>query len=139
MVGTNAAELDLHGAYSRRHPVFPVSLIKMYKASDPVLFPGRKTRQKVSPDIVEEEGVIHKVLQQRVVTKGNKKVRQFLVSFKNKSPDLARWVHEEEIPNGGTLLRKFRKEAREEKTKKRRIIFFSFFCLRECQEGHVLR
>jgi hypothetical protein len=118
MVGTNAAELDLHGAYSRRHPVFPVSLIKMYKASDPVLFPGRKTRQKVNPDVVEEEGEIQKVLQQRVVTKGNKKVRQFLVSFKNKSPDLARWVHEEEIPNGGTLLRKFRKEAREEKTKK---------------------
>jgi hypothetical protein len=119
MVGTNAAELDLQGAYSRRHPVFPVSMIKMYIASDPDKFPNRGTKDKVTPEVIEEEGVIHKVLQQRVVTKGNKKVRQFLVSFKNKSPDMARWVHEDEIPNGTTLLRRFRKEAREEKNLKK--------------------
>jgi hypothetical protein len=119
MVGTNAAELDLRGAYSRRHPIFPVSLIKMYLSSDSDKFPKRAVNTKPAPEVLEEEGIIHRVLQQRVVTKGNKKVRQFLVSFKNRSPDMARWLHEDEIPNGTTLLQKFRAEAREEKAAKK--------------------
>ena len=39
LVGKNALRLELHGAFARRHTVFPVSLIKMYKESDDTTLP----------------------------------------------------------------------------------------------------
>ena len=117
LVGPNALELDLHGAYARRHPVFPISLVKLYKYSDTVKFPQRASKDKPLPEIEEETGIINKVIQQRIIGKGSKKERQFLVTFKGKSADSARWVTEKEIPNAGVLLRSLRLKERSE-TKK---------------------
>lgn len=114
LIGPNALELDLHGAYARRHPVFPVSLVKLYQESDVTKFPQRASKEKPLPEIEEEDGVINKVIQQRIIGKGTKRERQFLVTFKGKSADTARWVAEGEIPNAGVLLRRLRLKERNE-------------------------
>ena len=46
LVGKNALRLELHGAFSRRHPVFPLSLKKMCKESDKKIFPGRALHKR---------------------------------------------------------------------------------------------
>ena len=112
LVGKNALRLELHGAFARRHPVFPVSLIKMYKESDDTTFPKRVLRKKGLPTLEEETGVIHKILNKRIVKNGSKKELQFLVSFKNQPPDTERWLSAKDIPDSGILLRNFRVESR---------------------------
>ena len=90
LIGKNALRLELHGAFSRRHPVFPVSLIKMYKESDKRIFPGRALQKKKMPPLDEESAVIDKILNKRIVKNGSKKELQFLVSFKDQSSDAER-------------------------------------------------
>ena len=115
LIGRNALRLELHGAFSRRHPVFPVSLIKMYKESDKRIFPGRALRKKKRPPMDEESAVIDKILNKRIVKNCSKKELQFLVSCKNQPSDTEIWLPVKEIPNSGILLRNFRIEHRGEK------------------------
>ena len=115
LIGKNALRLELHGAFSRRHPVFPVSLIKMYKESDKRIFPGRALQKKKMPPLDEESAVIDKILNKRIVKNGSKKELQFLVSFKDQPSDAERWLPAKEIPNSGAVLRNFRVEQRREK------------------------
>lgn len=112
LIGKNAVRVELHGAFSRRHPVFPISLLKIYKESEEETFPRRATLRKKVPPMEEEEGTIDKILNKRVVKVGNKKELQFLVSFKNKSLDSQRWMPEKDIPDAGKVLRTFRVERR---------------------------
>ena len=111
LVGKNALRLELHGAFARRHPVFPVSLIKIYKESDDTTFPKRVLRKKKLPTLEEDTGVIHKILNKRIVKNGSKKELQFLVSFKNQPPDTERWLPAKDIPYSGILLRNFRVDS----------------------------
>ena len=115
LIGSNAIRVELHGAYKRRHNVFPVALLKVYKASDKTLFPKRADIQKKMPALHEEEAVIHKVLNKRLVGTGKNKKLQYLVTFKNKSTDHDRWVSADEIPNAGRLLHQLRIEEREDR------------------------
>ena len=115
LIGRNALRLELHGAFSRRHPVFPVSLIKMYKESDKRTFPGRALQKKKMPPIDEESAVIDKILNKRIVKNGSKKEPQFLISFKYQPSDAERWLREKEIPDSGTMLDNCRVEKRREK------------------------
>ena len=112
--GENAIEVDLNGSFSRRHPVFPVSLLKKYSPSDEKRFPQRKGKQKALPEINEEEAVIDRVLDQRRVGKGKTLEMQYLVRYKNKTSDFDRWVPVSEIKNAGSLLRSHRVEKRKE-------------------------
>ena len=115
LVGQNAIRVELHGAYKRRHNVFPVSLLKLYKESDKSLFPKRAAIHKKMPAPNEEEAVIHKVLNKRLVGTGKNKKLQYLVTFKNKSTDHDRLVSADEKPNAGRLLRQLRVDEREER------------------------
>ena len=111
LVGKNALRVELHGAFARRHPVFPVSLIKMYKESDKQVFPGRELRKKKLPPIDEEHAVIDKVLNNRVVKNGSENEIQFLVFFKNQPSVTERWLLEKDIPDPGRVLQNFRVET----------------------------
>ena len=84
----------------------------MYKESDDTTFPKRVLRKKGLPTLEEETGVIHKILNKRIVKNGSKKELQFLVSFKNQPPDTERWLSAKDIPDSGILLRNFRVESR---------------------------
>jgi hypothetical protein len=68
LIGPNAVELALTGSYIRRHPVFPVSLLKLYKAGDPELFPGRSQPPPPEPVVLDgqAEYEVEEVLDERV-------------------------------------------------------------------------
>jgi hypothetical protein len=106
-------EVILTGEFSRKHPTFPVSLLKHYKESKDQQFPGRSepTEQQV-PFEDEAEKVILKVLNQKMIKLNNKDTRLYLVRYKNKSSDYDEWLPESKIPNVTTLLRKYRVEKK---------------------------
>ncbi|MBW0536919.1 hypothetical protein O181_076634 [Austropuccinia psidii MF-1] len=53
-LGKNAVEVKLTEEFSRKHPVFPVSLVKPYFQTEEDKFPSRK-KNPAPPDIVEVE------------------------------------------------------------------------------------
>ncbi|MBW0511585.1 hypothetical protein O181_051300 [Austropuccinia psidii MF-1] len=54
LIGRNAVEVKLTEEFSRKHLVFPVSLVKPYFHTKEDKFPSRK-RNTTPPEIVEEE------------------------------------------------------------------------------------
>ena len=117
LIGKNAIRVELYSPFARRHNVFPVSLVKLYRASDKNLFPKRASVTKELPEPEEEEATIHQVLNKRLVGSGKKKELQYLVTFKNKPSDYDRWVPANQIPEAGRLLRQLRQDDREARRK----------------------
>jgi hypothetical protein len=106
--GKNAVEVILTEEFSRKHPTFPVSLIKHYHPSDKDKFPERNTPTN-TPTPVEEDtspGIIQKVLREKRVKKDGKETKLYLVRYKNKEADSDQWFPETEIKESQTLLRK---------------------------------
>jgi hypothetical protein len=57
MIGSNAVHIDLPPAYGKRHPVFPVSLLKPYAKSNDEMFPDRRKHMPEPPAVeLGEEG-----------------------------------------------------------------------------------
>ncbi|MBW0506256.1 hypothetical protein O181_045971 [Austropuccinia psidii MF-1] len=54
LIGKNAVEVRLTEEFSRKQPVFPVSLVKPYFQTEEDKFPSRK-KNPTSPEIVEVE------------------------------------------------------------------------------------
>jgi hypothetical protein len=107
--GKNAVEVILTEEFSRKHPTFPVSLIKNYHPSDKEKFPERNTPTN-TPTPVEEDtspGIIHKVLREKRVKKDGKETKLYLVRYKNKEADSDQWLPESEMKESQTLLREF--------------------------------
>ncbi|MBW0582162.1 hypothetical protein O181_121877 [Austropuccinia psidii MF-1] len=85
LVGKNAVELKLTEEFSRKHPVFPVSLVKPYFQTEEGKFPSRK-KNLTPPEIVEVEdspGPVSKIIRARKIRLNGKDQRQYLVRFKN--------------------------------------------------------
>ncbi|MBW0581971.1 hypothetical protein O181_121686 [Austropuccinia psidii MF-1] len=69
LIGKNAVEVKLTKEFSRKHPVFPVSLVKPYFKTEEDKFPSRK-KKPISPDIVEVEdcpGPVSKIIKARKI------------------------------------------------------------------------
>jgi hypothetical protein len=110
--GPNAAEVLLTGEFARKHPTFPVSLLKHYKESDKEKFPNREPMGEIVPFDEEAPKEIQKVLQQKMVKISNKDTRLYLVRYKGKGADCDEWLPESKIKNASQLLRKFRLEKK---------------------------
>ncbi|MBW0495604.1 hypothetical protein O181_035319 [Austropuccinia psidii MF-1] len=85
----NAVEIRLTEEFSRKHPVFPVSLVKPYFQKGEERFPSRK-KATTPPDIVEVEdspGPVNKMIKSRKIRLNGKDQRQYLVRFKNQTAD----------------------------------------------------
>ncbi|MBW0569897.1 hypothetical protein O181_109612 [Austropuccinia psidii MF-1] len=85
MVGKNAVEVKLTEEFSRKHPVFPVSLVKQYFQTEEGKFPSRK-KNPTPPEIVEVEdspGPVSKIIRSRKIRLNGKDQTQYLVRFKN--------------------------------------------------------
>ncbi|MBW0589288.1 hypothetical protein O181_129003 [Austropuccinia psidii MF-1] len=54
LIGKNAVELKLTEEFSRKHPIYPVSLVKPYFQTEEGKFPSRK-KNLTPPEIVEVE------------------------------------------------------------------------------------
>ncbi|MBW0567288.1 hypothetical protein O181_107003, partial [Austropuccinia psidii MF-1] len=102
----------------RKHPVFPVSLVKPYFQTEEDKFPSRR-RNPTPPEIVEVEdspGPVSKIIRARKIRLNGKDQRQYLVRFKNQTPDKDKWVAEDAIPDGNLHLRIFRASRRTEQS-----------------------
>ncbi|MBW0572840.1 hypothetical protein O181_112555 [Austropuccinia psidii MF-1] len=118
LIGRNAVEVKLTEEFSRKHPVFPVSLVKPYFQTEEGKFPSRK-KILTPPEIVEVEdspGPVSKIIRARKIRLNGKDQRQSLVRFKNQTADKDKWLAEDAIPDGNLHLRKFRASRRTEQS-----------------------
>ncbi|MBW0477678.1 hypothetical protein O181_017393 [Austropuccinia psidii MF-1] len=86
LIGRNEVEVKLKDEFSKKHPVFPVSLIKPYFQTSEYKFPSRK-RNTTPPDIVEEEdspGPVNKIIKVRKIRLNGRYQRQYFVRFNKK-------------------------------------------------------
>ncbi|MBW0587751.1 hypothetical protein O181_127466 [Austropuccinia psidii MF-1] len=118
LIGKNAVEVKLTEEFSRKHPVFPVSLVKPYFQTEEDKFPSRK-KSPTPPDIVEVEdspGPVSKIIRARKIRLNGKDQRQYLVRFKHQTADKDKWLAEDAIPDGNLHLRRFRASRRTEQS-----------------------
>ncbi|MBW0582915.1 hypothetical protein O181_122630 [Austropuccinia psidii MF-1] len=98
----SAVEVKLTEEFSRKHPVFPVSLVKPYFQTEEDKLPSRK-KNPTPPEIVEMEdspGPVKRIIKARTIRLNGKAQRQYLVRFKNQTADKDKWLAEDAIPYG---------------------------------------
>ncbi|MBW0521620.1 hypothetical protein O181_061335 [Austropuccinia psidii MF-1] len=96
----NRVEVKLTVGVSRKHPVFPVSLVKPYFPEEEEKFPSRN-KNCTQPEIVEDTpGPVRKI------RLNGKDQRQYLVRFKNPTAVKDKWLAEDAIPDGNLHLRR---------------------------------
>ncbi|MBW0548957.1 hypothetical protein O181_088672 [Austropuccinia psidii MF-1] len=102
LIGRHAVEVKLTEGFSRKHPVFPVSLVKPYFQTEEDKFPSRK-KNTTPPEIVEVEDSpepVKRIIKARKIRLNGKVQRQYLVRFKNQTADKDKWLAEDAIPDG---------------------------------------
>ncbi|MBW0488819.1 hypothetical protein O181_028534 [Austropuccinia psidii MF-1] len=102
MIGKNEVEVRLTEEFSRKHPVFPVSLVKPYFQTEEDMFPSRKNNP-TPPHIVEVEdspGPVKKIIKSKKIRLNGGDQRQYLGRFKKQTSDKAKWLAEDAIPDG---------------------------------------
>ncbi|KAI7934561.1 hypothetical protein MJO28_016988 [Puccinia striiformis f. sp. tritici] len=114
--GRNAVEVILSEQLSRKHPVFPVSLVKPYQ--------GRSAEEETIPDkqipppipllepLKGDVLKVHKILKDKKERINGKDVRLYLIRYKNASADRDEWLPESNIPEGAIHLRNYRAAKR---------------------------
>ncbi|MBW0507161.1 hypothetical protein O181_046876 [Austropuccinia psidii MF-1] len=118
LIGKNAVEVKLREEFSRKQPVFPVSLVKPYFQAEEETFPSRK-KNPTPPEIVEFEeypGPEKKIIKARNIRLSGKDQRQYLVRFKNQTADEDKWLAEDAIPDGNLHLRRVTVSRRTEQS-----------------------
>jgi hypothetical protein len=110
--GPNAVEVMLTGDFARKHPTFPVSLLKHFKETDKNKFPNRQATEEVIPFDDDAPKEVQKVIQQKMMKIAGKDTRLYLVRYKGKAADCDEWLPEDKIPNASQVLRKFRVEKK---------------------------
>ncbi|MBW0529922.1 hypothetical protein O181_069637 [Austropuccinia psidii MF-1] len=87
--------------FYRKHPVFPVSLVKPYLQTEEETFPSRK-KNPTPPEIVELEDStdpVKKIIKARKIGLNGKDQRQHLVRFKKQTADTDKLLAEDAIPD----------------------------------------
>ncbi|MBW0473744.1 hypothetical protein O181_013459 [Austropuccinia psidii MF-1] len=100
--------------FSRKHPIFSVSLVKPYFQIQADKFPSRN-RNPTPQDILEVKdcpGPLKRIIKDKNIRLDGKDQRQYLVRFKNKTADKDKWLAEDAIPDGNLNLRRFRASRR---------------------------
>ncbi|MBW0581828.1 hypothetical protein O181_121543 [Austropuccinia psidii MF-1] len=116
LLGNNVLGVKLTGEFSRKHPVFAVSLVKPYFQTEERKFPSSK-KNPTPTDLVEVEDCpqpVSKIIRARRIRLNGKDRRQYLVRFKNQTADKDKWLAEDTIPDGNLHLRRFKASRRTE-------------------------
>ncbi|MBW0461830.1 hypothetical protein O181_001545 [Austropuccinia psidii MF-1] len=106
LIGENAVEVILTEEFSRKDPLFPVSLVKAYFQTGENKLPSRN-KTHTQQDIVEVEdspGPVKKIIKARKIRLNGKDLRQYLVIFKNCTADKDKLLAEDAIPDGSLHL-----------------------------------
>ncbi|MBW0517874.1 hypothetical protein O181_057589 [Austropuccinia psidii MF-1] len=114
----NEVEVKLMEEFSRKHPVFLVSLVKPYFQAEEDEFPSRK-KNPTPPEIVEVEDSpfpVKKIINASKIRLNGKDQTQYLVRFENHTADKDKFLAEDAIPDGNLPLRIFRASRRTEKS-----------------------
>ncbi|MBW0480847.1 hypothetical protein O181_020562 [Austropuccinia psidii MF-1] len=112
----NAVEVKLTEEFSRKHPVFLVSLGKPYFQTEEDKFPSRKknpTPQEIM-EMKDSAVPVKKIIKARKLRLNGKDQRQYLVRFKNQTADTNKWLAEDAIPYWKLHLRRLRASRRTE-------------------------
>ncbi|MBW0580373.1 hypothetical protein O181_120088 [Austropuccinia psidii MF-1] len=110
LIGKGSVEVRLTEEFSRKHPVFPVSLVKPYHQTGENRFPSRNKSHSLQ-DIEEVEdspGPVKRIYKARKIIFNGKYHRQYLVIFNNQTADRDKWFAEDAISDGEPHLRIFR-------------------------------
>ncbi|MBW0526233.1 hypothetical protein O181_065948 [Austropuccinia psidii MF-1] len=86
LVGENVVEVRLTVEFSRKPPLFPVSLVKPYFQTEEDKFPSRR-KNPTPPEIVKVEdfpGPVKKIIDARKIRLNGKDQKQYLVRFKTR-------------------------------------------------------
>ena len=110
--GRNAVEVILSEELSRKHPVFPVSLIKPYDTRKDFDSSTVVVSIPILEEIPSEKLKVHKILKDKKERINGKDTRLYLVRFKNQSADKDQWLPEDNIPDASIHLRNFRVSKR---------------------------
>ncbi|MBW0505036.1 hypothetical protein O181_044751 [Austropuccinia psidii MF-1] len=109
--GSNSEE------FSRKHPVFPVSLAKPYFQKEGVIplqeEESHSTRNSGSGRLPWTR---EKIIKARKIRLNGKDQRQHLVRFKTQTADTNKWLAEDAIPDGNLHLRRLRASRRTEQS-----------------------
>ncbi|MBW0472316.1 hypothetical protein O181_012031 [Austropuccinia psidii MF-1] len=114
LIGKNVAEVRLTEEFSRKHPVFPLSLVKPYHQKGKDKFPSRNT-SNTPQEILEVEDSpypVKKIIKGRKMRVNGKDRRKYLFIFKNQTAEKDKWLGEDAIPDTDLHLRKFRASRR---------------------------
>ncbi|MBW0480200.1 hypothetical protein O181_019915 [Austropuccinia psidii MF-1] len=79
---------------SRKHPVFPVSLVKPYFQMEKDKFPSRK-KNSTPPEIVEFEdslGPVKKIIKAKEIRLNGKDQRQYFIGFEHLTAYKNEWL-----------------------------------------------
>ncbi|MBW0498407.1 hypothetical protein O181_038122 [Austropuccinia psidii MF-1] len=120
LIGNNAVEVRILEELFRKHPVYPVSLVKPYFQKGEDKFPSRK-KATTPADIVEVEdfpGPVKKIIKARKIKLYGKDQRCYLVRFKNQTANKDKWLAEDAIPNESLHLRRYRASRKTEQSNK---------------------
>ncbi|MBW0517251.1 hypothetical protein O181_056966 [Austropuccinia psidii MF-1] len=102
--GENYLEVELSEELSKKHPTFPVRLIKPYKSGDFEEFPlSNEAPQHITPFESPGTKKITKVLKEMKLS--TKKVMQYLVRYSDPAFE-DEWLAEKDIPESIKLLRR---------------------------------
>ncbi|MBW0499594.1 hypothetical protein O181_039309 [Austropuccinia psidii MF-1] len=118
LIGKSSVEVRLTEEFSRKHPVFPVSLVKPYFQTEEDKLPSRK-KNPTPPEIVEVEdspGPVKKVIKARKIRLNAKEQRQYLLRSKNQTADKDKGLAADAIPDGNFHLRIYRASRRTEQS-----------------------
>ncbi|MBW0485718.1 hypothetical protein O181_025433 [Austropuccinia psidii MF-1] len=114
----NSVEVRLTKEFSRKHPVFPVSLVKPYSQTGENNFLSRNKTHTLQ-DIVKVEdshGPVKKIIKARKIRLNGEEQRQYLVRDKSQKAYKDKWLAENAIPDGNLHLRRLRASRRAEKS-----------------------
>ncbi|MBW0591334.1 hypothetical protein O181_131049 [Austropuccinia psidii MF-1] len=118
LIGKNEMEVKITEEFSRKRPVFQVSLVKAYFLTEEDKFPSRNKNPTLQ-EIVKVEytpGHVRKFINARKIRLNCKDQRQYLDIFKNQTADTDKWLAEDAIPDGHLHLRIFRASRRTEQS-----------------------
>ncbi|MBW0472824.1 hypothetical protein O181_012539 [Austropuccinia psidii MF-1] len=114
----NTMVVKLTEEFSRKHPVFPVSLVKPYfqTEEDKLLSRKKNPTPPQRGEVEDSPGPVKKIIKAKKIRLRGKDQRLYLVIFKNQAADTDKWLEEDAIPDGHLHLRRFRASRRTEQS-----------------------